>query len=541
MDVVYTNGRIYTVDGQRSWAEAVAIRDGVFVAVGSNEEVDAVSGDDVRTVDLDGAFVMPGIHDTHVHPPLVYSFAEGGELLFSESLSKDEILDVVRKYADDHPDRRLIRGQKWSTQLFLGGKATKAWLDSTVSDRPVLLVDETGHNAVANTKALEMAGINADTPDPEFGAIDRDPASGEPSGYLSETAVGLVAAYAPRPDDEAFHRGIRRALDQIRAYGTTSIIDMAAGAGAIRAYKRLEGDGELNVRVKAAVPLNDYAAEQITTEEAEELLATRSRLSSRLVEVNDLKYWADGTPFSHTSLLLAPYADRPDTHGEMTIGSNERRRLIDAHIDGIQIHLHSVGDGTTRELLNWIAEAQASHPRDDLRHHIGHLMLVDPADIPRFKELNVAAEFSPVTWYPNPLTKTAEHYVGASRVARWQPIKEFVDAGAVVSFGSDWPAGTPDADPWRGLQAMVTRQDPRGDMPGTIGEPVDVATGIEILTMGGAKTMMHEDIVGSIEVGKYADMIILDRNPLEIDPTQIAEVQVRTTIFEGREVHTSDP
>ncbi len=157
--------------------------------------------------------------------------------------------------------------------------------------------------------------------------------------------------------------------------------------------------------------------------------------------------------------------------------------------------------------------------------------------IARFKELNVAAEFSPVLWYPHPLTKTVENYVGSERLARWQPIKEFVDAGVVVSFGSDWPAGTPDADPWRGLEAMVTRQDPRGQEPGTLGDPIDVATGIEILTIGGAKTMMHEDTVGSIEAGKYADMVVLDRDPFDIDPAEISEVRVLMTIFEGKEVY----
>ena len=201
------------------------------------------------------------------------------------------------------------------------------------------------------------------------------------------------------------------------------------------------------------------------------------------------------------------------------------------------MHVHSVADGTTHEQLNLIEEARAQSPQPQLRHHLGHLMLVGAEDIPRFKELNVAAEFSPVFWYPSPLTQIAVNFVGEQRIERWQPIKEFVDAGVIVSFGSDWPAGTPDADPWRGLEAMVTRMDPRGDEPGTVGEPIGLAAGIEILTLGGATTMMHEDMVGSIEEGKFADFIVLDRNLLEILVDDISETVVEKTIFEGRVVY----
>ncbi len=299
----------------------------------------------------------------------------------------------------------------------------------------------------------------------------------------------------------------------------------------------MEDEGKLNFRVRTAIPLNDYAAEQITTEEAEELLKNHMQYESNLVNTNNLKFWADGTPFSHTSLLLEPYTDKPDTRGKMTIGTKQFERIIQAHSDGIQVHLHSVADGTTHELLNVIEEARNQSPQENLRHHIGHLMLVGVQDIPRFKELNVAAEFSPVLWYPAPLTQTAETYVGKERMKRWHPIKEFVDAGAIVSFGSDWPAGTPDADPWRGLEAMITRMDPKGGEPGKVGEGITLEQGIEILTLGGAKTMMQEENVGTIESGKYADMIILDQNLFEIPVTDIDKTKVLTTVFNGAVVY----
>ncbi|MEE9296343.1 MAG: amidohydrolase family protein, partial [Phycisphaerae bacterium] len=187
----------------------------------------------------------------------------------------------------------------------------------------------------------------------------------------------------------------------------------------------------------------------------------------------------------------------------------------------------------TREILNMIEKLRQANPDNPVRHHIGHLMTVHPDDIPRFKKLNVIAEFSPATWYPHALTHTAKTFVGEERVKRWQPIKEFVDAGAMVSYGSDWPAGTPDADPWRALEGMITRQDPTNAMPGKIGEGIDLATGIRILTMGGAVAMQHEDKVGSIEDGKYADFIVLDRNPFEMPVNEIGKIKVLKTVFEG--------
>jgi predicted amidohydrolase YtcJ len=537
-DTVYTNGKIYTVNEAQPWAEAVAIEDGKFIVVGSNDDVAAVTGDTTEVIDLGGGFAMPGLHDSHVHPPLVYTFEEAGELLFPETTSPVEIIKVVKAFADENPDLKVVRGQKWAAADFPGGKATKEWLDPHFPDRAIYLVDETGHNAVANSRALEIAGITKDTPDPENGAIDRDPTTGEPTGYLSETAMGLVAKFVKRPDVDANYRGLIRSLDQIRAYGITSVVDMAVGPNSVAAYQRLEAEGILNIRVHAAIALNDYAAEATTEEESEALLAQISELDSPLLDFG-LKYWADGTPLSKTALMVEPYADDPNTHGIMTIGERQFERIKQAHRDGIPVRLHATTDGTTRKLLDVIAQARAEDPKPDLRHHIGHLLTVTKEDIPRFKELNVIAEFSPVWWYPTAMGKIASTYIGAVRYARWMAIKEFLDAGVIVAVGSDWPAGTPDADPWKGIEGMITRMDPHTNEGETLGEPVDLETAIKIYTMNGAMAMMHEDVAGSIEVGKHADMIVLERNLFEIDPTEISEVVVQSTVFAGEEVHTA--
>lgn len=538
-ETVYSNGKIFTVNEQQPWAEAVAITDGKFVAVGSNSEIDELIGDNTEVIDLNGGFAMPGIHDTHIHPSGVYTFEEAGELLFPESTPTDEIIDILKDYAHKNPDLNVIRAQKWATAAFPGGKATKDWLDPHFPDRPVYLVDETLHNAVVNSAALELAGITKDTPNPEFGVIDRDPETGEPTGYLSEAAMGLIGKLVELPDVEANYRGLERSLSQIRAYGTTSLVDMLTGPSGLEAYRKLEEEGKLGVRVDAAMILNDYAAEASTEDASEAVLARRSELETPLIDIG-IKFIGDGTPLSKTALLLDPYLDDPSTQGEMTIGMRQFERILQAHREGIQLRFHSTGDGTTRTLLDVIEEARSEDPKPELRHHIGHLLVVSEEDIPRFKELNVIAEFSPVFWYPTSLGELASRGLGPERYKRWNPIKELVDAGAIVTFGSDWPAGTPDADPWRGLEAMLTRMDPKSNSGEKLGEGIDLIDGIKILTINGAKAMMQEDVAGSIETGKHADMILLDRNLLEIPVFEISEVKVLKTIFAGEVVFSAD-
>ncbi|MGI9329293.1 MAG: amidohydrolase [Gammaproteobacteria bacterium] len=535
-DAVYINGRIYTVDAAQAWAEAVAIQGGKFLAVGSNADVQALVGGQTKVIDLGGKFAMPGLHDTHVHPVLVYVNEESGELQYPESTPPDEQIKLIREFADNNPDLQVIRSNKWSTADFPDGKATKEWLDPHFPDRAIYAIDETGHNAVLNSAALELAGISKDTPDPEFGAIDRDPETGEPTGYVSETAMMLIGKLVERPDVDANYRAISRAMDEIRAYGNTSVIDMLVGPNGVAAYQQLERDGKLNMRANLAVPMNDYQAEATTEEESEALIARRDEINSPLLNVS-IKFFADGTPFSQTALMVEPYADDPTTRGEMTIGERQFARIKQAQREGVQVRMHATTDGTTRTLLDVIEEARAEHGNLELRHHIGHLLTVTKEDVPRFKELNVIAEFSPIWFYPTAIGDIATIQIGAARYARWQAIKEFVDAGVTVTIGSDWPAGTPNADPWKGMEGMVTRMDPAGDMPGKLGEGIELEQAIEIMTINGAKATMSEDKVGSIEVGKFADMIILDRNLLEIPITDVSETKVLTTVMNGEVVY----
>jgi predicted amidohydrolase YtcJ len=538
-DAIFQNGKVYTVDADRSWAEAVAIKDGKFVAVGSNSEVAAVKGPDTEVVDLDGAFVMPGVVDAHVHPNDVYRETVIGNLDFSDQLAPEEIARAIREFAAVHPEKAWIKGKKYGLGAFPGGKMTAAWLDEVVPDRPAYITDESGHNATANSRALALAGITAETPDPPLGAIDRDPETGELTGYLSETAMGLVGRLLERPDNAAYRRMLERSLPEMTAWGITSFIDMMTNEETQDAYFDLEAEGKLPFRINAALAMNEYTNEVATADEAREYLPRAVARATDKIDTRHFKYWGDGTPLSYTSLLVEKYADR-DTYGMLTMTDQMQEEAVEYLGQGLGGHIHSITDGTARKVLDLVEEARRKSPGQVRQFHIGHNNLVHPDDYPRYVELDVVAEVGPAMWYPSAVTGLVEEKLGLERAARWFDVRGMLDAGITVAWGSDWPAGTPDANAFRGLEALITRAHPWGEFEGTWGAPISLEEGLYIITMGGAQAMEREDSIGSIEAGKHADFIVLDRNLFEIDPKDIDGTKVMRTVFAGRSVYQRD-
>jgi predicted amidohydrolase YtcJ len=413
---------------------------------------------------------------------------------------------------------------------------TAAWLDEIVPDHPAYIGDESGHNATANTLALEIAGITADTPDPPLGVIDKDPVTGEPTGYLSETAMGLVGLHIERPPPEAYKRAMERSLAQISAWGVTAFIDMLTLEETLDAYFELQAEGRLPFHVNAALAMNEYTAEPITADEARAYLPTAVSRSTEQINTAHFKYWADGTPLSYTSLLLEPYADR-DTYGSVTMTDEMREEAIGYLGEGLGGHMHAITDGSVRYVLDLVEEAHERFPGQVRQFHLGHSQTVDPADYPRFVELDVVAEIGPAMWFPSPVQGLIEAKLGPERSEHYFDIRAMLDAGITVAWGSDWPAGTPDANPLRGLEALVTRGHPSGSFEGTWGEPISLEEALVIFTINAARAMEREADIGSIEVGKSADMIVLDRNLFEIPPEEIYETLVERTVFKGETVY----
>ena len=536
-DVAYTNGKIYTVNEAQPWAEAVAIKDGKFIIVGSNAEVRALVGDRTEVIDLGGKFVMPGFTDAHLHPPLAYIEEEAGNLLM-DAQTADEVREELLAFAEANPGDGWIRVEKYRFGAFPGAKTDRHFLDSIIPDRPVYIMDESGHNGVANSKALELAGITRDTPDPEGGSIEKDPDTGEPTGYLSETGIRPIGRLLPKPDVETTIRALERSFAEIRSLGVTSFIDMFVYTNSLKAYRQMEEEGDLTFRLSAAIALNDYTDFSDTLEGAAETLSRRSEYETELIKPDAYKYWADGTPLSYTSLLVEPYANR-DTLGEMTMSPAQLARARELLDEGLIGRFHSITDGTARVLLDMVEEFRKDNPQNKRPVHIGHNGLVHPDDIPRFRDLNVIAEFSPAFWFPLPVNALLPEYIGEERAARWYPIAEMHRAGVTVAIGSDWPAGTPTADPFRGLEGLVTRMNPWDEFEGQAGEPVSLDVAIQMMTLNSVKAMERDHEFGSIEVGKFADIIVLDRNLFEIDPADISHTNVMQTVFNGKVVYDS--
>ncbi len=531
-DIIYSNGKIYTVNEKQAWVEAVAVKDGKILLVGSMAELEAVRGDSTTVVDLEGKFVMPGIVDAHIHPMDVYIDETSGNLLFSDQLDAEGVAAAIKKFAADNPDKEWIHGKKYGLGTFPGGKLTKNWLDQVVPDRPTYIIDETGHNGGANSKALEIAGITADTPNPPLGMVDKDPATGAPTGFLSETGMGLVGRHLPKRTKEAHKEAIAKSLKQMTAWGITSFNDMMVNVEATDAYFELLEEGKLPFRTNLCLAMNEYTDQVILTAEAREYLPEFVKRSTERIRTNNFKYWADGTPLSYTSLLKEKYADK-DTHGSITMTEDMRADALRFLGEGVNGHAHCITDGSVQYILDLIEEAHKKYPGKVGRFHIGHNFLIDPKDYPRYLELDVVAELGPAMWYPSPALELLKEKLGEERANQLWDFRGLMDSGIPVAWGSDWPAGTPDANALRGLEAMVTRAHPWGETEDSWGTPISVEEGLKILTKGGAYALQRENEIGSIEVGKFADMIVLDQNLLELDPADISDVKVMKTIFEG--------
>ncbi len=534
-DMVFINGQIYTASNKNHFAEAVAVKGGQFMEVGSTRNIEKFVGAGTRVVDLRGAFAMPGFIDGHIHPAQPYLYEEGGALLFPESYDKEQIAEAVAAYMKENPDEPYIIGEKWGVRLFPNGHPNKEWLDTMVSDRPALLRDETRHGAVVNTAMLAFAGITRDTPQPAYGLIEKDPQTGEPTGYLAETALQLVFSKIPMYPDEVWERAMKRAMEQLTAWGVTAYNDMSANEPQFRVYQKMEGEGSLNFHVSGSIPMNDWAKDRCV--DPEPLIAMADEYRSPLFDTIGRKWWGDGTPLSKTSLMIDEYAD--GGHGTIMVAETDFDRMIDEANKGALVRVHAMGDGTVRSILDVFERVRKLNPASISQpHQIAHNLFLRDEDIPRFRRLNVVADFSPVIYYRSPETSMLEEMVGAESMKYFANIKKTIDSGAPVAIGSDWPTGAVDANPLRMLQVLVTRKNPyekTSDEP--LGETISLEDAIHVMTLGGAYSMRKENELGSIEKGKTADMVVLNQNLFEIDPDSIIDTKVVYTIFAGKIVY----
>jgi predicted amidohydrolase YtcJ len=531
-DLVFRHGAVYTVDAARSWASAVGIRDGRITYVGSDSLPPGLIGPETEVVELGGKMVLPGFQDGHVHP--IDSGVQLGECALDDLESASQVIDTIRAYALAHPDLKWVRGAGWQLPIFKNGNPSKAGLDSAVPDRPALFYAADGHSAWVNSKALELARITKGTADPANGRIERGP-GGEPSGTLRESAIDLVAKILPERTPAELSAGLRRAQTMANQFGITTVLSAATDEAALRAYSAADRQDSLTFRVIAALHLGDPLPDSMLPK----LRELRTRYAGPLVHPTVVKLFADGVIEARTAALLAPYGGRKGDAGQPIYDPAALKDLAaKLDQDGFQIHVHAIGDRAIRTTLDAFAYARARNGAHDARHTITHLELIDPDDIPRFRALGVVANFQ-AFWANGDeyLTRMTEPSLGPSR-SRWlYPIESVSRTGAVVSGGSDWSVSS--LNPLDAIEVGITHRQPDHprQIPWNPAERVDLPTMIAMYTINAAYEHHLERETGSIEVGKLADLIVLDKNLFEVPAGEIHTVRVLRTLLEGKTVY----
>ncbi len=544
-DLVFVNGGVYTVDAARSWAQAVAVRGGRIVAVGTEADVRERMRQGTEVVDLAGGMLVPGFQDAHVHP------VGGGLDMLQCDLhhlsTQEEYLIAIKTYAEAHPEREWILGGGWAMDVFPGGTPRKELLDAAVPGRCVYLPNRDGHSAWVSSRALEMAEISSDTPDPGDGRIERG-ADGKPSGTLHEGAADLVGRLAPEPTAEEMAEGLRRGQAYLHSLGITAwqdaIVDDGAGFGHnFTRYVEAAERGELTARVIGALWWDRHRG----VDQIDGLVELRERGQVGRFAATSVKIMQDGVCENFTAAVLDPYLD---SHGTPT--DNRGISFVDpetlkgavTELDrlGFQVHFHALAERAVRESLDAVEAALLANGPSDNRHHLAHLQVIHPDDIPRFRDLRAVANAQPL-WaaHESQMDDLTIPFLGEPRW-RWQyPFASLVRAGATLAMGSDWSVSSP--DPLEEMHVAVNRTMP-SDYPYKVerrevflpDERLDLPTALAAFTMGSAYVNHLDRETGSIEVGKLADLTVIDRDLFEQPTDEIADAHVEQTFVEGERV-----
>ncbi|MGB9464212.1 MAG: amidohydrolase [Candidatus Acidiferrum sp.] len=537
-DTILIHGKVYTVDTKQSWVQAVAIRGEQIVAVGDDAGIEKLRGPQTKVIDAGGKLVLPGFVDCHIH------FLEGsislGQANLEGAKNPADIQRILREYAEKHPGDGWILGGGWNYAMF--GEENlpdKKYLDELFSNRPVFLVGYDGHTSWANSKALALAGVNKNTPNPANGAIVRDRKTGEATGALKESASSLVGKLVPKLTRAEKLTALRAGMHWANENGLTRVHSAGGDFEEFALYDELRHHGDLTLRMYIAYFLNPP---ELRPKDLATIEDARKKYTGDWLSGGAVKMMVDGVVESHTAAMLEPYTDDPSTKGKLFWDPDKYAAAV-AELDkrGLQLFTHAIGDYAVRTALDAYENAENVNHTQDRRPRIEHIETVTAADIPRFGKLGVIASMQPLHAYPD--EDTLRVWAGnngpdrASRAWVWNSIAK---AGGHLAFGSDWNVVT--LNPWEGLQMAVTRQTTEGTPDGgwMPQERVTLAQAVEAYTLGAAYAGRREKTEGSIEPGKLADFIIVSQNIFEIDPHAIAKTKVVKTIVGGRVVYQAD-
>lgn len=534
VDLVFFNGRVRTMDRAMPLAESVAVHQGRIFAVGSNDDLDSLRSAGTRTIDLDGATLMPGFIDAHTH------FISGGMSLANVNLvgatTMAEMQRRVAEKVETTRDGNWITGRGWDHTKRTDEAAwpTKEEIDAVAPDHPIYLGRVDGHVGWANSRALALAGITKDSADPYGGQIMRGE-DGEPTGILLETAKNLVQNLVPEPDLAARERGLKLALEEAGRFGVTSIHDNAP-AEDLALYQEFRRRDDLTVRVNGLI--RGWEVERPFLEPMI-AIGAQTGFGDDWIKLGALKLSLDGTLGSRTAAMLEPYSDDPGNSGVFRITQEELDPIVErAHRNHIQVALHAIGDAACKMALDSFEKATKAYSWPDHRHRIEHEQVITAEDMRRFPQLGVIASLQPchavtdLVW--------VEDRVGPERVKLAYAWRSFVDIGTRICLGTDWPVET--LDPRVGLYESVTRDGLDGNPPGGRWpeESLTIDEALRGYTIDAAFAEFSEDRKGTITSGKLADLVVLADDPTAIEPAQLLAMEVLATMVEGRTVYATD-
>ncbi|MDE0756079.1 MAG: amidohydrolase family protein [Woeseiaceae bacterium] len=544
-DLVLKNGRFYTLDTSQTWADSVAIDDGRIAYVGDAVGLQDFINDETEQYDLMGRLVLPGLVDSHTHPGLVAQSVDYVDLPWTPD-TKQDMFDVLVAYATEHPDKEFIVGGRWPSALFGEQGPNRHELDAVIPDRPVILTDTSGHALWLNTKALEALGIDRNTPDPIPGLsyLYRD-ADGEPTGWVKESGIDAQLK-AAGIGEQISADSLAGFLDYLVSQGVTLVFDAGNGDKGYRAAAQLEAEGRMPLRYEGSYRIDDDSQIDGAVQELKRL---RSTYGGERVKFNTIKIMLDGVSEIRTSAVLEQFLGEENNLGK-TLFKTLRLRdfILELHEEAIDLHLHTVGDRAVRTALDAV---EAAHVKlggaPDVRITLCHLEVIDDADFDRFNELNIFSNFSP-QWHGGHI-QGAQLTLGQERYDRMFRVQPLLDRNVTVTFSSDitnagkWKTGR--ASPFFGMQVGHTRKEPEFGANSTVRPPENERLSIENMirgyTINGATQLGMEDDLGSIEVGKSADLVVLDRNIFESLPTQIRFARPTVVLMEGTVISGSLP
>jgi predicted amidohydrolase YtcJ len=537
-DTIVLHGKIYTLNPKQPWAEALAIRGERIVAVGSDTDIVKLRSKDTKVIDAKSHLVLPGFADCHIH------FIDGsfslGRVNLEDSKDAADIQQRLREYGGKHPGSDWILGRGWNYAMFPTSLPDKKYLDEVFPDRPAFLEGYDGHTYWANSKALALAHITKDTPNPPNGIIVRDPQTGEATGALKEAAQSLVAAVIPKPTRGEKLAALRDGIRWANENGLTRVHSAGGDFEEFDLYDELLRHGDLTLRFYVSYFQNPP---ELRPQDISAIEDARKKYTGDWLSAGAVKFMIDGVIESHTAAMLEPYSDGPSLRGKLFWDPDKYKSAI-AELDkrNLQLFTHAIGDYGIRTALDGYENAERLNHTSGRRPRIEHIESVSTADIPRFGKLGVIASMQPLHSYPNNDTLDVwARNIGPQRASRAWVWKSIAEDGGQLAFGSDWPVVT--LNPFNGIQTAVTRQTSEGSpKDGFVpSQRLSVAEAIRGYTLGAAFAGFREKTEGSLEPGKLADLIILSQNLFQIDPHMIDKTKVLATVVGGRVVFQSKP